>query len=205
MSKVFGALGFVVIALCGAVTAQQTRPDLSGRWELAADKSTPAGARPTLGTSIGIQQSATAVTIESKLPGMTASPGPDGRMGPPEQTEFNVTTAYTFDGAEHQLERNIEGMPTMAQAPPGAMVSMPPVEFYRATWTTGQLVVITQNKPGAPGNPMAPSLTRVSRLSFTLEADGSLVVESMVIVQPREGGPKQAAPVPTRTVYVRRP
>ena len=191
MSKVIVAFVLAAVVLGGAVSAQD-RPDFSGRWELAPAKSTPEGSLGALGNVVTLRQSATALTANTTISVMKMT-AVNGQTGTPERVDALSSTVYTFDGAEHELQRQIEGM--SFEAPPGAMNSRPPAQMYRATWTTGQLVIITTS----PGS----LLLRVSRMALSLEADGSLAVEAVSILQPQPNAPKQNAPSATRSIYLK--
>lgn len=198
MSKVFVAFGLFLVTLAGTVAAQ-SKPSFSGRWDLVADKSTPSGSMGVFGKSVGLQQTETTLTVESTVMAMRMS-AVNGQPGQPEQIETTLTRSYTFDGAEHELQQDI---PVLQGMPAGAsMMSLPSPVTYRAIWTTGQLVILSTTKAGPSSTTDAPgTLQRLTRMSLSLDSDGSLVVDSIAIAAPRAGAAKQNPPVPVRSVY----
>ena len=195
MSKVIAPLGLVVLAVVGTATAQQ--PDFSGRWELVAERSTPRGSTGLLGKWMVIKSAGSVVTIESAL-GMTRTTTVNGQRVS-EQVESSTTAVYTVDGAEHDVERTYPP-DTIA----GSLSSRAPSQTYRATWTTGQLVIITSAKTVAPSPELPVPPFRVTRMALTLGTDGLLVVDGISISQPQAGAAVQSPPASTRTVYVKK-
>ena len=200
MSRIIVTLGLAVIALAGIAHAQ-SKADFSGRWELVADKSTPATSAGVFGKAVGIKQTETSMTLESTVTGMRGS-SVNGQMVT-EPVEGTLTSEYIFDGAEHELQQTNS---IMQNIPAGATVmSTPPPVFYRAIWTTGQLVIVSQTKAGPTSSTDAPgTLQRVTRVALSLDSDGSLVVDAIAITAPRAGAAKQNAPTPMRTVYAKK-
>jgi hypothetical protein len=189
-------LSLVVMALSVGMSAQN-RPDFSGRWTLVPEKSTPTGSRGALGDSFGVQQTATTIAIETVVPTMSVSRS-GGAVGTPEKGVAPRTAVYTFDGVEHELQQQ-------PQLPPGVPPSSVQVKLifettYRAVWTTDQLVILTALK-GAQGTQTAGQFQGLSRLSLSLDSDGSLVVDNLAINTPRPGGAKQEPPVSVRCIY----
>jgi len=172
-----------IVAVCGSTAfAGQNRPDYSGRWSLVEDRSTPSSHSPfgrrALGQNFKLDQSPPVVTITTTLIGMPLGV----RGGPPapaELTEMHLSNAYTVDGAEHDSSFT---------------------STYRATWVSGQLILVIQNKSGQ--GPNKGAITSVNRLALSLEADGSMVVDSLMLPMiSRPDAPKQEPPVAVRSVY----
>jgi hypothetical protein len=203
MSRLFAAFAVVIVALAGTLAAQ-SRPSFSGRWDLVAEKSTPAGSTGIFGKSVGIQQTETTLTVESTVSVMRGS-SVNGQFVS-EASESTVTSAYIFDAAEHELKPSGPFLTELAAAAATASaVSLPPPSTYRAIWTTGQLVILVTTKAGPSSTTDAQgTLQRVSRVSLSIDSDGSLVVDSIAIAAPRAGAAKQNPPAPSRSVYVKR-
>ena len=184
-----------VLVLAHALSGQtQERPDYSGTWALVEDGSKPAGRR-LLGNRFKVSQSPTTVTIETTATVVSGGGSSGGGAMVTERKEVPVSVDYICDGAERSevLPRFLLGV--SGNAPPGAVVSAPPATTYRATWMTGQLIISKQAKVEA-------DLYSVTRLALSLDADGSLVVDSLVVpMLPRANGPKQEPPVSVRSVY----
>ena len=193
MTRLVAVVGVVVLAQ--AVSGQtQERPNYSGSWTLLeADARPPA--RRLLGNRFKVSQSPTTVTIETTATNVTGSFPPGGGAMVTEHKEVPVSVDYICDGAEHNevLPRFLLG--ASGNAAPGAVVSAPPATTYRATWMNGQLIISKQARVEA-------GLYSVTRLALSLDADGSLVVDSLIVpMLPRANGPKQEPPVSDRSVY----
>lgn len=188
----------VTLTWSGAFVAQD-RPNYSGRWTLAEDRSTPISTPRSLGTTFKIDQSATTVTIEQTVM-MAAGPIRLVNGQPPaepvQRTEQVISTVYTADGAEHEPPTTVP--PTTN---PNARVMVISSGTYRATWTTGQLVILTYVRSMNPTTREA-ELVLVRRLALSLDAEGSLIVDSVSVrTAPRPNGPKEEPPVVVRSVY----
>jgi hypothetical protein len=117
-----------------------------------------------------------------------------GQPEPVERTPITMTESYTTDGAEHE-------MPAM-EGRAGATVMLASKRHYRAIWTTGQLVIVTFTKAAVTrDNIVEGQITATVRTAFSLDAEGSLIVDRIAISTPRVGGPMQQPPVATRSVY----
>jgi hypothetical protein len=170
-----------VLVLAPVVFGQtQERPDYSGAWTLVEDRSpvtSPTDPR-TFGKAFKLTQSPTTLSIETTT---TAVP-PGGAA-----REMKVSTDYILDGAEHQEVRKM-----------GNMTAIGSGLNYRAIWMTGQLIIIKQTRVPSQND----ALASVSRLALALDADGSLIVDNLVVsTLPRANGPKQEPPVSVRSVY----
>ena len=196
MTKLAAVFG--VLVLTSAVVGKaQDRPNYAGAWTLVEGAGTTAGTR-ALGKEFKLTQTATAVTIETTATVYSSTATAGGGMGAPEPREIKFSTEYICDGQEHE-----QALPSLAamittQPPPGAMVSQAPPTIYRATWMTGQLIILKHSKLPSENN----ALLTVNRLALSLDADGSLVVDSLSLpMRPRANGPKQEPPVSVRSVY----
>lgn len=193
MTKLVAIVGMLVLA--HAISGQtQERPNYSGSWTLVDADARPPGRR-LLGNRFKVSQSPTTVTIETTATNVSGSFPPGGGAMVTERKEVPVSVDYICDGAEHNevLPRFLLGV--SGNAPLGAMVSAPPATTYRATWMNGQLIINKQAKVQA-------ELYSVTRLALSLDADGSLVVDSLIVsMVSRANGPKQEPPVSDRSVY----
>ena len=193
MTKLVAVVGVLVLA--PAVFGQtQERPNYSGTWTLVEDGSSSSGRR-LLGNRFKVSQSPTTVTIETTVTSVSGSVPPGGGAMVTERKEVPVSVDYICDGEERNevLPRFLLGVTD--NAPPGAVVSAPPTTTYRATWMNGQLIITKQAK-------IPPALHSVTRLALALDADGSLVVDSLVVpMLPTANGPRQEPPVSVRSIY----
>ena len=185
-----------VLALASTVFGQaQERPNYSGTWTLVEDRSAAPGT-PRMGKEFKVTQSPTTVSIETTVSGMTGSVPPGGGAMVTERKEMKVSVDYITDGAEHEeAPSSIAGV---GPIPAGAVGSTPAPSIYRATWMNGQLLILKHSKLTSENN----ALLSVSRLALSLDAEGSLVVDSLIVsMRPRPNGPKQEPPVSVRAVY----
>ncbi len=200
------ALAFTVSGRAPEPPQASNRPNYSGTWTLIDDRTTPPG-RATA-RSMKIDQSATALTIERVAVAYGGTIAPNGLpTATTAQSATTFSTAYAFDGAEHELPPSMSTGSTVfaASAQDGApQRAAQPVTMYRATWTTGQLVILTHSTISDGSN--AGMLTSVSRLALSLDADGSLIVDTLTVpMLTRANGPKQEPPVSVRSVYKKAP
>ena len=73
---------------------------------------------------------------------------------------------------------------------------------YRATWTGSKLVIMSRDVFAIERPGETPKVTRrVIRKAFSLDADGTLIAESLIVAEPFPGEQPQDAPVPIRSVY----
>jgi hypothetical protein len=195
MTKLAAVIGVLVLA--PAVFGQtQERPNYSGIWTLVEDGTKPTG-RPLLGNRFKLSQSPTTVTIETTITVLSGSRPPGGGAIVSESNEIPLPIEYTCDGAEHD-EVLPSSVPGVGVPPLGAVGSSPPPTTYRATWMNGQLIILKHTKSRNENN----AIIGVTRLALSLEADGSLVVDALLIaMRPKPNGPKQEPPVSVRSVY----
>ena len=196
MTRLVAVVGVLVLA--PAVFGQtQERPNYSGTWTLVEDRSATSGP-PRLGKEFKVTQSPTTVTIESTTTMTSGSVPPGGGAMVTERKDMKVSVDYICDGAEHEEAMPASMAAILANAPPGSMVSTAGPSIYRATWLNGQLLILKHTKFTNENN----ALVSVSRLALSLDADGSLIVDSLTVpMRPRPNGPKQEPPVSIRSVY----
>jgi hypothetical protein len=189
-------IGLVVILIVARLTAQ-SQPDFSGKWILSA--SIPAGSG-ALGQAVVITQDAATLTLDTA--GISISGSVSGRYS---ETTFPVRMIFALDGAEHPSQV-IADRPLVSSkpVPSTAFTSRTEESISRASWAGRQLVIMTYNKlrTNRPNATPATTVTRQTvRRAFTLEADGSLVVESLIVADPLPFAPEQPSPTPVRSVY----
>jgi len=185
-----------VLGLAPALFGQtQERPNYSGTWTLI--ESATSGS-PRFGKEFKLTQSPTTVSIETTVTVSSGSMPPGGGAMVIERKDMKVSVDYITDGAEHE-ELLPSSMPGVGAPPgPGAAYSAPPPTIYRATWMKGQLLILKHSTMPSENN----ALFGVSRLALSLDADGSLIVDSLnVQMLPRANGPKQEPPASVRAVY----
>ena len=185
-----------VLALTVIASAQTPkRPDFAGAWILVPEKSTPATAPHQ--PDITITQNDSTLSLTRRAAVFSSIPGQPVSAANATREDITYALAYTFDGIEHPSPT-----PPMPQLPPGmeagGVVSLPPPTNYRAIWTQTQLLILTYGvRPDRSGLPVR----RLSRMAFSLDADGLLTIESIAIADPTPGGPDQPTPTPVRSVY----
>ena len=196
MTKLAAVIGVLVLA--PAVFGQtQERPNYSGSWTLVEDGTKPP-VRPLLGNRFRVSQSPTTVTIETTMTLLSGVRSGSGAMVS-DSKDIPLPIEYICDGAEHD-EVLPSSVPGVGEPPPGAvaLASTPQPTTYRATWMNGQLIILKHTRSRNENN----ALTLVTRLALSLEADGSLIVDSLLLsMRPKPNGPKQEPPRSVRSVY----
>jgi len=198
MSRIVVAASLAVaIASAVSLGAQQTRPDLSGRWTIAPELSTPANTH-AFGTTLVVNQSADTVTLEEQVVNVQ----PSGSRSGINETGAVWRASYVADGADHDVP-----VQATTLAPPAharlVMTSTLQAKSYRAVWTGRQLVIMIRDSFAlARVNGESTTIRRTIRQALTLGVDGSLIGESLIVADPMAGS-EQPAPVPVRSVYRR--
>jgi hypothetical protein len=198
-------LALIAGVLClGAValaSGPNVRPDFAGKWSIIPDRSTPAGSS-ALGPTLTIEQTDTALTI-ARVSQITAMvKGLDGR-DKPQTIERSTTNTYLFDG----VERELATVASQMAGGRGGQGTLDLTSTYRAVWTTDQLVVMSFGRATAAleartkGKDKVGQLKQVGRMSFSLDSDGTLIVDRVTALDPEAGGPKESAPVAFRSHY----
>ena len=73
---------------------------------------------------------------------------------------------------------------------------------YRATWTEDQLVIMTRDALRFTRDTRpAVVIERVIRQALSLDGNGHLVMDSLIVPDPLPEGTRQDPPIPVRTVY----
>jgi hypothetical protein len=195
------ALAFGAATFASGATG---RPDFAGKWSAIPERNAPAGTSPVLGSSLTVEQTASALTI-ARVSAMTVmAKGPDGKDRP-QTIERSTTNTYVFDGVEREL---ITAAPQMAGGR-GGQGTLDLASTYRAVWTTDQLVIISFGRATealaarTKGQDKVGQLKQVGRMSLALDPDGTLVVDRVTVLDPEAGGPKENAPVAIRSFYRR--
>jgi len=191
------------LAVASAITlsAQQSRPDLSGRWTLAPELGTPANTH-AFGTTLVVNQSADTVTLEERVVNIQFGTDPSGSRSGISETGAVWRASYVADGADHDVP-----IQATTPAPPAharlVMTSTLQAKSYRAVWTGRQLVIMIRDSFALSRvNGESTTIRRTIRQALTLNADGSLIGESLIVADPVAGS-EQPAPLPVRSVYRR--
>jgi len=175
----------------------QGPPNFSGKWTVV-----PNAASPTYppGGAVTITQDMTTLTIESMSFRISAS-----TAGTWSETPFATRVTYFLDGIEHPRQ-DVSDSPPPPGRPSSAMVMKSTMEesLSKATWAGRQLVIMTYQKQRM----IAPSLTpsesvgrRTIRDAFSLDADGTLTWETLIVADPSPWGHEAPTPTPSRRVY----
>ena len=182
MKRLVCAVALIATAFASNGGAQ-ARPNFAGTWALVPDKSAPAAAAHQ--AEVTITQSDSTLSVSRKAI----------RYSSAGSENVTYALAYIFDAADHDSPVS----PLPAGLNPADVKRPTTQSKYRAMWTQTQLVVITQQlrQPDATGF----SPRRTERVTFSLDADGFLTIESIAITDPTPGGPTQPTPIPMRSVY----
>jgi hypothetical protein len=174
--------GLFLSLLAGILVAAQARPDLSGEWVLAKERSTQTlqGARVTavtglLGETVSVRQDAKTLTLDISL----------AALGRP------IRAVYNLDGTE---SRNMN---------PGAPGQPDEPIFSRASWDGEKLVILTRGSALVDGKPLE------TRRVMWIDADGRLTIERTSVGQPTTRSvyerTKQTAPHEPENLRTREP
>jgi len=150
-------VGAIALFVATASVAAQARPDFSGDWVLAKDRSTqtPQGARVTavtglLGEKVSVTQDAKTLTLDISL----------AALGRP------IRAIYSLDGSE---SRNLN--------PVGPGVPDEPI-FSTATWDGEKLVILTRGSALVNGKPLE------TKRVIWIDPEGLLTIERSAEGQP---------------------
>jgi len=206
-------LSLVAAAALSLPLAAQTRPNLSGTWQLIPEKTTPARpapAPPAPPTTISLD--ANTITISSVAysggAGRVTMDGTTGRVTsvqttPQAREEFRFVQTYVCDGSEHPEPARVPPLPSApASTPPPGATSMSTDQTYTATWSRDQLVITTRavSRVNPPSSSFVPR-TRVTRKTYSIDSEGQLVIETLTTSEPAPNETAQPAPVPVRSFY----
>ena len=208
MSRIVIAASLAVaVASAVSLSARQARPDLSGKWTLVPDLSTPANTH-AFGMTLVVSQSGETVALEQQTFNIQFV----GAYRPSTRSETGGTmrTEYVADGADHDLPVQT-ATPTAPANARVVMSSALQAKSYRAVWAGRQLIIMTRDSllMSRP-NSEPVTIRRTIRQALTLSADGSLIGESLIVADPipgafffNAGEMEQPAPVPVRSIYRR--
>jgi hypothetical protein len=191
-------VGVVATAVIVARLDAQSPPDFSGKWVLASSQ---APRLQALGEDFSIAQDATTLRVDS-----TGRSGRFSNNGPTSETRYPVRTIYILDGIEHPSQVIASPPLTTASAPMSAMTMMMEESISKATWAGRQLVIMTYSRMKTTVLWLTPSVymtRRTGRQAFSMDADGTLVVENLIVNDPDPLPGAHEAPSPTlaRTIY----
>ena len=182
MNRLVCAVALVATAFASAARAQQ-RPQFAGTWVLVPDKSVPTGAAHQ--PDVTITQNDGILSLTRKAV----------RYSSAGSENVTYALAYVLDAADHPTPI----APLPAGVNPADVKRAHTQSTYRAIWTQTQLVIITQQVRQPDANGFSPR--RTERVTFSLDAEGLLTIESLAILDPSPGGPTQPTPTTTRGVY----
>ncbi|HYN08195.1 MAG TPA: hypothetical protein VES67_12455 [Vicinamibacterales bacterium] len=192
MFRILLVAGLMVMAPLTVALDGQSLPDFSGKWTAVS---------PTISyppnRSMTITQDGTTLTVDSTAFRVTAS-----TAGWSSETSYPMRTIYILDGTEHPSQ-------IVADPPPWpqslkAMTTTLHESISKATWAGRHLVIMTYEKQRttAPGRtPAFAETRRTVREAISLEADGALVWESLIVADPLPWGRAVATPTPFRRIY----
>jgi hypothetical protein len=193
-----------VVAGVGRVGRAQeqsaARPDFSGKWVLASSQ--PPG-RNALGGDFSIAQDATTLRIDSTSFRVSLS-----TTRAPSGTAFPVRRIYLLDGTEHPSQEIADPPQTTTSAPTSGFRMSSTTEesesISKATWAGRQLVIMTYDRIKIIAPSLTPSVNlirRTVRQALSMEANGTLVVESLIVADPLSPAHEQPSPTPVRSTY----
>jgi hypothetical protein len=182
----------------GAQEQSAARPDLSGKWVFASSQPTGTHA---LGDDFSIAQDATTLRIDSTEFHLSLS-----TTRAPSVTPLLVRTIYVLDGIEHPSQVIFDPPQTTASAPTAGLGTSSTTEesMSRATWTGRQLLIMTYNRIKITDPSRTPSVNVVRqtvRQALSMEANGTLVVEKLIVSDPLPWAHEQPSPTPVRSIY----
>jgi len=161
MSRKAFAAAFALLALSVAgPRAKEALVDLSGRWTLT-DSPSPA-ISPSVspfGPAVTIRQSGTSVAL----------------------TDAALSVTYEADRLEHDLPNATRPANTVTYF---TNASTSGVGTYRASLSAAQLIVVRRDSVSLGVEPRQRTIGRVIRQAFTLSADGSLVIDTLMLTDP---------------------
>jgi hypothetical protein len=199
MRRTSVVVGMVAVAIFVPRLDAQGPPDLSGKWLLTSSQPPEYQA---LGRDFSISQDATTLRVDSTAYHMGISTN-----GTSSRTPFPIQTIYTFDGMEHPRHVLPDTPARSSSTPTSGMTSDLEESIYKAGWAGRQLVIVTYNKYkiSAPGQtPSAYELRQTVRQALSMEADGTLAVESLIVADPSPvWHAEMPSPTPVRSIYKR--
>jgi hypothetical protein len=174
------------------------RPDFSGKWVLTSNQ--PPG-RDALGHDFSIAQDAASLTLDS-----TWFRGSCSSTGGCSETSFPVRTIYVLDAIEHPSQVISDQPVTTASTPTSGlgMRSATEESISKATWAGRQLVIMTYSRIKITALNRTPSISelrRTVRQALSMEADGTLAVESLIVADPLPWAQEAPSPTPVRSTY----
>jgi hypothetical protein len=195
MNKLIRTAVITVVIVAGAWhvgRAQEpsaARPDFSGKWVFASSQPS-GGLGNALGDKFSITQDAATLRIDT-----TAFRVSDSRTVSLFETRFPIRTIYSLDGIEHPSQVSTDASPTFRVE----MMSIIEESISKATWAGRQLVIMTYSRMKTT----VPSSVRrrTERQALSIEPDGTLVVESLIVVDPLPGADEAPSPTPLRSIY----
>jgi hypothetical protein len=198
MRRICLIVGVAATAVIAARLDAQSPPDLSGKWVLASSQ--PPGTY-ALGREFSVAQDAATLRIDSTGISFSASTASGW-----SETPFRIQTIHVLDGIEHPAQVIADPPVAAVSAPTSGMRMSSTTEesLSKATWAGRQLVIMTYSRirTTAPSRTPAVSVMRQTvRQSLSLETDGTLVVESLIVADPLPWALEAPSPAPVRSTY----
>jgi hypothetical protein len=186
--------GLLAIAPVTKLAGAQSPPDFSGFWTMVSPETGYPNHR-----RLTISQSATTLTIDSTITRVTGSTD-----GISSETSYPARVIYTLDGVERPTQL-ISDVPAPAKAPAPTGMSMRLTEsLSKATWAGRQLVIMTYQKLGTTAPARSPAFVetrRTVRDAISIDQDGLLVWETLIVADPLPWGREVKTPVPFRRTF----
>lgn len=184
-----------VVAGVGRGRAQEqsaARPDFSGKWVFASSQPS-GGLGNALGDKFSIAQDATTLRIDTTA--FRVSGSKTVRL---LETQFPIRTIYSLDGREHPSQVSTDAPPTSRVE----MMSIIEESISKATWAGRQLVIMTYSRGKTTVPWQTPYVTRrTERQALSMEADGTLMIASLIVADPVPGAHEAPSPTPLRSIY----
>ena len=175
--------------MLGQTVALQARPDFSGTWVLESYRGLGVGG---LGHEAVLAQRDGVLMIDTpEIRFQSSSPG-----GSSSEIVGRRSVEYRLNGDETVQQLS----PPVAR--PGVMTMTTVEVITRAAWMGDQLVIVSHNLSrgfGVDGRPLTSRQT--ARKALSLAADGTLVVETLIVADPSPRERRQDPPQARRDVY----
>ena len=185
-----------------ALLGAQNHPGFAGSWTLVPAASPTQSEWGAFGPSLVISQTENAITLEGRSQRVEGGYSPGVGSSPLLFTPGPYWhAAYLMDGREHAIE--MQTAEALSATPLFRSVASNG-DTYRATWTGDRLVIMVYGSRTATLPDRSTStFKRTVRHALTLDQDGALIADSLIIADPRPGSIRQEAPMPARSTYRR--
>lgn len=193
MQRICLVVGVVAATLAPRLDTQSP-PDFSGKWVLASSQPSDSLGN-ALGDKLSITQDATTLRIDTTA-FRVRSLGMDTLI----ELQLPIRSIYSLDGLEHPTV--IQDTAALAPNPRVKVWFVVEESISKATWAGRQLVIMTYSKTKSTVPRETPYVRRrTERQALSMEADGTLAVESLVVVDPLPSAHEAPSPTPLRSIY----